>query len=207
MKTIQCWEWDTLAVDEEEGDFGEKELAALARLNKRNDHKLFTLVHKGVRFQQYVGVIHTGRVTIEVLPKVTRAKSEPGDRGKWQQALISMLRYAPGHRLHAPTNAPLTKHPVTLADWLVRWFLTEVESLLNRGLVKTYHEHEDNERFFKGRLVVPRHLALNLAHRERSYVAYSRYDYAHAANRALNQALGVLKVTGLSPSHTGRSNG
>ena len=204
MKTIHRCEWETLAVGDEGGDFNEKEFAALARLNKRSGHKLFTLFHKAVRFQQYVGVIHTGRVTIEVLPKVTRGKADPGDRKKWQHALISMLRFAPRLRLHAPTRAPLTYHINSLSDWLVKWFLDEVDTLLHLGLAKTYQEHEDNERFFKGRLVVPRHLALNLVHRERSYIAYSRYDYSHMVNRAINQALGILAKSGISPSQSTR---
>ena len=98
----------------------------------------------------------------------------------------------------------LARRRAPLSDWLIAWFLDEVENRLHEGLAKQYSNYEGNETFFKGKLVVARQIAENLVHQERSYVAYSQHDFSHRVNRALVAALNVLLSTGIAPSQTDR---
>ena len=48
------------------------QLQAIQQFNSKNNHKYFTLTHKGVKFNNYVGVIQIGNLTVEILPKADR---------------------------------------------------------------------------------------------------------------------------------------
>ena len=56
---IQVFEHQTLYHGREYDTvlFKEKHFNALAKLNEYHDNKYFTVVHKGIKFSQYVGVI------------------------------------------------------------------------------------------------------------------------------------------------------
>lgn len=73
----------------------------------------FTLLNKGIRFCEYVGVIQIGKVTIEVLPK---AHKDDNEENKWREVLINMLRSVGLFNIKAPTSTSLKVKPNSILD-------------------------------------------------------------------------------------------
>ena len=64
------FEYDRLKLGQVLGNvtFELRDLEALQRIHGDQD-VYFDLIHHGVRFKNYVGVLHLSRLTIEILPK------------------------------------------------------------------------------------------------------------------------------------------
>ncbi|GGW48777.1 hypothetical protein [Arenibacter certesii] len=75
---LQVFEHSTLYYGRVYNDitFEEKHFNALAKLNQLHNNEYFTLLHKGIKFSQYVGVIQIDGLTIEILPKIDGGSSK-----------------------------------------------------------------------------------------------------------------------------------
>ncbi len=71
--------------------FKEEHFSALVKYNEQNESRFFTVGYNNIKFNQYVGVIAVGGITIEVLPKADGVEDEV----KWQKALIQDAEGAP----------------------------------------------------------------------------------------------------------------
>ncbi len=188
--TISVFEHQTLRVDDIV--FTKTHREALERFLGNNDEETFpyySLIHKGVKFRQYVGVLCVNGLTIEVLPKTDR---DQNGEDYWRKKLLLMLSTVYKLDVKAPTDAQQeikTNSPIL--DVFIKRLLDEVDSLLNRGLVKYYHKKEGNQKALKGKLLVGEQLRRNFIHKERFYVRYTTYDYEHVMNCLLRQALEV----------------
>lgn len=191
MQTIQVFEHESLKVNER--GFTETHLQILGRFLGNNDEVKFpyySLIYKGVKFSQYVGVLCVGDLTIEVLPKADKSKP---DYKCWHDNLIKMLDKVYKLDVKVPSSASQKiKTNSAILDVFIKHFLDEVDVLLNRGLVKCYHKEDGNRNAMKGKLLVNQQLRRNCVHKERFYVRYNTYDYEHVMNRILRQALAVV---------------
>jgi len=79
-------------------------------------------------------------------------------------------------------------------------FLKEVEKLLRRGLFRSYEMKEQNEKYFKGKLIFHKHLQHNFAHQERFYTRSQKFSHGHLLNRILRRALDILETLVFSPT-------
>ena len=89
MATISVFEHQILR--EGELGFTESHRQTLERFIGENDETTFnyyTLVHKGIKFRQYVGVLCLNGVTIEILPKADRGCE---NKNFWRDKLMFML--------------------------------------------------------------------------------------------------------------------
>src|SRR5262245_39746418 len=89
-KRIQVFEHGTLVVGEP--GFSSKHFETLVRYNDRHGCAFFKVGHQRLHFSSFVGVIQVGNLAIEILPKAE--KGTTADKGKWQHALLQMLRQA-----------------------------------------------------------------------------------------------------------------
>ncbi len=194
MGQIAVFEYENLRVNKV---FTESHRQMLERFLGSSDEggfPYYSLIHNGVRFRNYVGMLTVGDLTIEVLPKVDKGNE---NHDYWKKNLIRMLLKVYKLDVKAPTSANQhvrTNNPIF--DVFIKRFLDEVEALLNRGLVKCYHKEEGNLKAMKGKLLVDKHLQKNYVHKERFYVRYNIYDYEHVMNCLLRQALVVaIRIT------------
>lgn len=189
-KLIRVFEHESLKVGEK--GFTPDHLKLLSQYlgdREGDDFPYYSLINKGVRFKQYVGVICVGKVQIEVLPK---ADKKADDKDTWERHLLEMLRVVYKLKVAVPTKADQKLKHSHVLDVFLDHFLNEVERIMHIGLVKTYRRVEDNRTALKGRLVMSKHIAKNIVHKERFYVNYTTYDRNHIFNRILYKALRII---------------
>jgi len=151
----------------------------------------FSLIHNGVKFRHYVGVLQIGRYSIEILPKADR-KLSGDDHGHWQKVLLYMLQNSGVFPVKAPTTSNLSLQKNSILDLYIRLFLNGVQQILQRGLIKKYRKTEGNLSSLKGRLMFHKQLQVNLIHKERFYTSYSVYDCENKINQILYKTLGLI---------------
>ncbi|MBO0343071.1 McrC family protein [Flagellimonas profundi] len=169
--------------------FKESHFNALAKLNELHDNKYFTLVHKGVKFSSYVGVIQIGDLILEVLPKIDRSEESPV---LWKDVLIEMLRTTRKLKVNNIGNAFVAKQHIHLLDIYFEWFLNEVQALIHQGLIKKYYKQTSNVKALKGKLEFANHIQKNLVHKERFYTTHQIYGTNHLEHQILGLALKII---------------
>ncbi len=193
MKTISVFEHQLIRVgDTVKGvQFTEDYFNALARLSERQQHKYYTLVHKGIRFSHYVGALQVGKLTIEILPKADKKKK--GNHALWHTVLIDMLRTCRLLKIESMSVASLKIQPNSILDFYFSWFLDEIEILLRKGLYKSYRKKEGNVTALKGRILFAKQVQQNTTRKERFYTTHSCYDFQHLTNQIIYKTLEVLE--------------
>lgn len=192
---IQVFEHQTLYYDKDYKtvSFTKKHFDALAKLNFLHDNKYFTLLHKGIKFTQYVGVIQIDNLTIEILPKADSSFKNEKEEFVWRNVLIEMLCATRKLKINQVGQANVTKQNIHLLDIYFDWFLREVEFLQRQGLVKKYYKQTNNVNALKGKLEFAGHIAKNLIHKERFYTTHQIYDKDHKLHQILNLALCIIE--------------
>jgi 5-methylcytosine-specific restriction enzyme subunit McrC len=156
----------------------------------------YSLIHKGVRFNEYVGVIQVGDIIIEVLPKADKSDNEE----KWRGVLIGMLKAIGSFDTQAPSSASLNLKSNSILDLYFSIFISEAEQLLHKGLVKRYNKTEGNAMALKGSIQFAKHFQKNAVHAERFYIRYTTYNQEHSFNQILYKTLLLLRRINRNPS-------
>ena len=170
--------------------FKEKHFNALAKLNEYHDNKYFTVVHKGIKFSQYVGVVQIDGLCIEILPK---ADSSSEEKKVWQGVLIEMLQATKKLKVDNIGQANVNKQSIHLLDIYFEWFLNEIQLLIHQGLIKQYYKETNNVKALKGKLEFAGHIQKNLIHKERFYTTHQVYEKDHLVHQILDQALCIIE--------------
>jgi 5-methylcytosine-specific restriction enzyme subunit McrC len=161
----------------------------LAVYNEKHGGQFFDLLHNGVKFKEYVGVIQVRNLTIEILPKIDRNEF---DENAWQGILLDMLRECHWMRVHSHEKASLQYKHNSILDAYLEIYLNACERLLHEGLVKKYRKEESNLFALKGKLKFSQHIRRNLVHEERFFTEHALYDRNNLYNQILLKALKVI---------------
>jgi 5-methylcytosine-specific restriction enzyme subunit McrC len=193
--TIQVFEHEKLLIDGH--IFMRHHWEALGLYNDLHGGEFFTLLPKGVKFNQYVGVIQAGNLTIEVLPKIGR--SEDGDKSLWQKVLLDMLRECQWMKVFAHEKASLRFKPNSILEAYLEIFIHECENILRQGLVKQYRIIKNNSTSLKGKILFSKHLQLNSIHQERFYTSHDIFDRNNIFNQIIIKTLRLIPDLTQSP--------
>lgn len=166
----------------------------------------FDLIRNGVKFNEFVGAIQIGDTLINVLPKADKRKPDDEKKLKWNRALIDMLRAVNGFEVKAPSSTDLKLKNNSVLDLYFELFVSEVEYLIYRGLVKKYRKTEGNLTTLKGQLLFTQQISKNVIHKERFYTRYTTYDPEHLLHIILYQTILVLKKINTNAAISGRIN-
>ena len=184
---ITVYEHDRLTTDH--ASFKTRHLNALLKLNEYHNFDYFDPIPNGVKFKQYVGIIQVDGLSIEILPKSDKDDSS----ADWKGLLLQMLK-ACGHLKASSVGAANVKRQhLNLLEVYFELYLTEIETLIHRGLVKKYRKNTGNVKALKGKLEFAGNIRYNLVHKERFYTTHQVYDRDHLLHQTLAYALEILE--------------
>lgn len=195
-KSIQVFEYEHLFYKEH--GFTKSHWEALGWYNEKQGGRFFSLTPKGVKFNQYVGVIQVGNLTIEILPKISRV-GEKENKGEWQKVLIDMLQECRWMRVYAHEKAVLRFKANSILEAYLELFLQECEELVRQGLVKKYRAIDKNCSALKGKLLFQKQIQVNLVHKEKFYTSHQVYDLENIYNQILLKAAKLIPILSQSP--------
>lgn len=190
-KFIQVFEYQKLRYDDS-GIFRKHHFDAMVKFNELQQNKYFTIIHKGIRFGNYVGVIQIGGLTIEILPKADN--NENADKNLWQNILLNMLKVCKHIQVESISETQLKKRYHSILDVYFELYLNEVERLVKKGMIKKYRKNQSNQNALKGKLLFAQNIQQNLVHKERFYCEHQVYDKNHLLHQILYKGLLVLKT-------------
>ena len=133
--TITVFEHETIrTTNKGECKISKPQLEALQKFNGNEGVPYFNLIHNGVKFCEYVGVLQVGQLTIEVLPKIDGGGDE--NKGHWKKILIDMLRKVSTFDVSVSSETNLKIKKNSILDLYIEAFLIQVEKLIHQGLIK-----------------------------------------------------------------------
>lgn len=191
---IQVFEHQSLKVG---GGLELEHFEQLAAFAEKHNNKYFSLLHQGIKFSNYVGALQVGNLTIEILPKAD--KNSIANKHLWQGVLLDMLRECRLLKYESLGAANLKLQFNSILDLYFEIFVSEVEKLLQKGLIKSYRRQEGNLQVLKGRLVIPKQIRINLFHKDQFYTNHEVFDFNHPLNQIIFRALCILEKMVLDP--------
>ena len=186
MKTIDVYEHGRLYIGEQ--GFNQTHWKAFVKLNALHDGAYFDVLHEGLKFKQYVGVIQVDGLLVQIHPKADKNDHDL----KWKGVLIKMLKACGKVKAESNGNAQLRKQNINLLEVYFEYFLSEVEGLIHAGLVKNYRRETSNVKALKGKLEFAGNIRHNLVHKERFFTTHQVYDANHKLHQVLNHALEIM---------------
>lgn len=152
-------------------------------------------VGKIITARNYVGLITMADGTvIEILPKIAGGDTTVSDT---KRIFLEMLKTLKDVTFKDFNVSQLHTERLNLLEIFIKMFLDEVSILTKQGLKAAYTPVEENERFYKGKLLASQNIKHNLVSRERFFVRYDDFSINRPENRLIKSTLGfLLKSTG-----------
>lgn len=188
-KFIQVFEYQKLRYSDS-GAFRKHHFDAMVKFNELHQNKYFTVIHHGIRFASYVGVIQIGGLTVEILPKADN--NENADRKLWQNVLLHMLKVCRHIQVESVSETQLKKRYHSILDVYFEIYLNEIERLVKKGLIKKYRKNQSNQDALKGKLIFSKNIQQNIVHKERFYCEHQVYERNHLLHQILHKGLLIL---------------
>ena len=154
-------------------------------------------IGKVISAKNHVGVIAMADGTqIEILPKIYNRDKESSIE-QTKSIFTGMLRSIKDIPNKQFSSTGLSTEKNHVLDIFIRMFIEEAIALVKRGLKSAYSVHQDNERFYKAKLLFSQHIKHNAIHKERFYIEYDEFSLNRPENRLIKTTMELLvKVTG-----------
>ena len=186
IKQISVFEHQRLLVGT--NGFKQVHLDALLKLNEYHDGKYFEPVAKGLKFNQYVGIIQVDGLVIQINPKADKEDED----SRWSRVLLNMLEACGKLKANSTGAANVNRKHLNLLEVYFELYLQELDGLLRKGLVKKYRKQTKNVSSLKGKLEFAGHLQKNVIHKERFFTTHQVYDENHLLHHVLFKALSIV---------------
>jgi len=146
-----------------------------------------------LKAKNYVGVIQTQNISIEILPKIF----DGNDTQSTRDIFVSMLKVVLNINELQINKADIgiTKNK-NIFELFIALFINSVDILIKKGIKSDYIIQEQNSNFLKGKLKINEQLKQNYIHKERFFVQFDEYLQNRAENRLLKSTIELsLKKT------------
>ncbi|WP_209444341.1 McrC family protein [Paenibacillus ihuae] len=153
-------------------------------------------IGKVISAKNYVGLIQMDDGTqIEILPKIyTKEKTESVTETR--MIFLKMLRSLNNLPFKTFNNSSLGETKNNLYEIFIKMFIYEIRELTKKGLRSSYLQHEENEKFCKGKIIFGEQIKKNIVHKERFFVTYDFFSVNRPENKLIKTTL--IKLLRLS---------
>jgi len=153
--------------------------------------KLFDFVNKNcLKAKNYVGVIQTKNLILEILPKIYKNED---DEIALRKNFIEMLKVVLNINETQIKKADLsTFKNRNIYEIFISLFIESMDKLIHKGIRSNYITKEENQPFLKGKLKINEHIKKNYLHKERFFVEFDEYLQDRAENRLLKSTIALL---------------
>lgn len=152
-------------------------------------------VGKTITIKNYVGLIQMNDgFQIQVLPKISFDSSDDVGNSKTKSIFIRMLRSLKDFPSKVFNDASLKVEHMNIYELFINMYLQEVRHLVKIGIKSTYVAKEDNLNYYKGKLIVGKHVSANFVHKERFYVRFDEFSPNRPENRLIKATLKKLQM-------------
>jgi 5-methylcytosine-specific restriction enzyme subunit McrC len=186
VKRIDVFEHGRLLIDND--TFTRDHWQSFVKLNLLHDEKYFHVRHDGLQFKQFVGVIQVDGLMVHIHPKADKADHDE----KWHGVLLEMLKACGKLRPDSSDDAKLKKQHINLLGIYFSYYLSELQDLIHKGLVKKYRKQTSQVKALKGKLDFAGNIQRNAIHKERFYTNHQIYDVNHKFHQVLKYALSIV---------------
>jgi 5-methylcytosine-specific restriction enzyme subunit McrC len=150
-------------------------------------------VGKIITAKNYVGLITmTDGTVIEILPKIIGESVSTADAKRLFLDMLKSLREVTFKDFNVSN---LRTDRLNLFEIFIRMFFDEVAILTKQGLKSAYTPVENNERYYRGKLIVSENIRLNLVNKERFFLCYDDFKLNRPENRLIKSTLAFLLKT------------
>lgn len=151
-----------------------------------------------VQVQHYVGVVMCdSHLQVEILPK-TAHEATNADLRRILLEMLFMCQYLPQMGREEVAVKSLSH---SLLDVFIHVFLANVKRLLMHGISSDYVSVQQNQRFFRGKLLTVQNLRANMHRADRFFMENDEYLVDHPANRILKSALELVRQISKKNEH------
>ena len=150
-----------------------------------------------VTFRNYVGLIQMkDGFQVQILPKIDFITEDDEGNEETKKLFLKMLRSMKDLRGKVFNEAAIKADKMNLYEIFINMYVQEVLHLVKHGLRSDYVIQEDNLGFYKGKLLVGKHIRLNSVHKERFYVGFEEYLPNRPENKLVKATLEkLLRIT------------
>lgn len=138
--------------------------------------------------QQWVGIISTPSITIEILPKI----AEDSNKDLLKDTLIRMLKIANDIPFRKNIEANISYGSQGFIDVLASIFLRELESQINSGLINSYKKVKRNLNAVKGSIDFTNNINKNSILLNKFFCKYSLLTEDNKINQTIKYTLYIL---------------
>lgn len=150
-----------------------------------------------ITIRNYVGLIQiSNNFQIQILPKISFCNEEDIGNRRTKRVFLKMLSSMKDFPCKVFKESSLGTDRMNLYEIFISMYLNEVKHLIKHGIKSAYINHEDNLRYFKGKLLINQQIRYNTVHKEHFYVAYDEFMQDRPENRLIKSTLlKLLKQT------------
>lgn len=190
MKTLTVFEHSYIAVSEDASDLHllPQEVDALDRAQRSMGASAFTWAgRRRIKAAQFVGVIATPSVRLEILPKIEKI-----EHIETRGTLIKMIGAALSIPIYDGDITPLNTQDRDLLEILILIFARRLASEVRKGLTRNYSRHFDDLARLRGKLDVTRQFTKFAAMPQILACEFDEFSPDNPLNRLLACATSLL---------------
>ena len=158
---------------------------------KSSDEAKKVLTYDGytLKAKNYVGIIQTTNLSIEILPKIYNDEKENETRNIFIEMLKTLLNINEIQINKADLSTTKNRN---IYELFIKMFVESVDKLIHKGIKSQYLEKEENQNFLKGKILFNQHIKQNYIHKERFYVQFDEYIPNRVENRLIKSTIALL---------------